>query len=215
MCGPYIHGRSWWDENIKKWLHFCEPYKINAHAEMPSLESVLMDLSCMAETYDIIKTRDLLREAIPSLSGTATRFHLTKSGSECFLGSKRQIVDWGITPWSGKLTLQRGDKYAWDQSGVCDDITKKNFLPHTRHDLIEWAKNHWGKHQDGSEFISKMPECLDIWKLWPELPTSAKVATGFPERKAVSNTLQLVNNPCDRWAEMFKEAPNEFWMAKN
>ncbi len=290
MCGPYIHGRSWWNENIKDWEHFCEPYKVNAHCEMPTpgilerhglrYEDAMM-LWNKAEDYrrkggeshvrlcvmnDPIARRLPVNGDLPSVDSDCKeivsrlieivgldcednmrdregRYHIqVRKRPNC-------IRKWGLQPWDGEFKLQHGDVIPPYDLDFVPKIQDKNFLPQTRNDLIQWTKNHWDKRDDGDEFLDAMPECLDLERLFPKLPDSIKKDKSVPRYDSVNHairslafnekviqpvnaadfemdsrgkeyllvkkTLEATADACDRWVDMFKEAPNEFWAARN
>jgi len=226
MCGSYVHGRSWSCQEVDKaWYHICDPMRINAHNEMEMPRMRYRLVSC--PTYPI-------SEASPPLTSQDMKYEKLEV----------LIADWGIQPWNGMPRLQihgRGAPWIDPQSilkslwvkPLMEELEGKDFLPKTQADLAQWARNHWGRREDGHEFISLMPRCLNYEVLAHQLPrkiqnltyqkTSQLVPGGpiiwddynAPGIAKLARALQESSNPCDRFCKMFAEAPNAFWAERN
>lgn len=241
MCGSYIHGRSWRIAE-RNWEHFCQPYQINAHGDMPTkptvTDGVFMMFSYPDKRYDRMHDRYTL-EAVEEF---AERHGLTRAVNEehglvhnaLKRTFKGESSDWGIQPWDGRFAHQRGG----DMDRDTRLLIEFNYLPATKSDLRRWAEAHWGKHGDEREFNREMPQCLDIKQLWPELPDSLRkksaygIALSGPDpdlaqeildgnrsfltpREVVAEAIE--NGGFDafsRWRDMFNRAPNAFWAGR-
>ncbi len=247
MCGSYIHGRSWFDDEV--WHHICDPMKINSHNEMtiPSEKlketeigvSVSIDYMYTGQTdlHLDIHNVDLKRLKRPEID--PNNMHTAKA--IVLMGSH---LDWGIQPWDGEAKLQSRQDNLVDEKMFWDNLTRElkaqDFLPKTRADLIGWTKAHWGKLNDMDEFVHKMPQCLNYEKIRSKLPVGMRRADvnwkgdallfiggrnvgvvknfelGFNNQNdRMSYAISKSSNPCNRFCEMFAEAPNAFWAERN
>lgn len=137
-------------------------------------------------------------------------------------------VDWGIKPWNGKVAKQRGDI----TDALRESIVSASFMPATQQELIKWVETHWGSHSDGDEFTREMVQCLDVSRIVGRLPKELRKraksiqhespecydihpAASLSDARAVSLCLENASVPQQRFVDMFKEAPNEYWAAKN
>jgi len=199
MCGPFIHGRTFLARN-GVFHHRCEPMRINRHWDFPSAIRIVPDIRSPG-TADIIV---------------------------------RDYVDWGIRVSNGELEFKEllADVLTSHPDELFSPSERqrlvRNFLPSGRAGLTAWMRKHWGANNDEYDFAEESANCLNIDGLWPSLPEVAvlKTSGSMVRRSSFSGdekwrsrflcaVLSGCDDPVESWVKMFRERPNDFWLARN
>lgn len=214
MCGPFIHGRTFVARN--GFIHHCDPMRINRHSDFPRVIHTTV--------FPAPGTLDVWGKPI---------------GTGVLWSGVNDYVDWGIRVANGSFEIQQGvlpfthDPRRRSRSELPEEMLLKErkdlvhrFFPATQSALVAWMRTHWGKNGDDYEFYEGGAACLDSNRLWSSLPETLilkssareirKASFPYVDRQAfMCAVLAGRDEPLETWAEMFREAPNEFWLARN
>lgn len=137
-------------------------------------------------------------------------------------GRNSTVVDWGLDPANGRFVPKCGNTMG-PLSEVATDA--KAYMLQGMSELVRWCENHWGRLNDKEEFISDAPSCLDYEKLRVDLPGMVRPFNTRSDEAIFKHDTYLQHNsneylsaviahadsPRDRFIEMFKQAPSEYW----